>query len=448
MNTIADLVEQLKEGKITKDEMLEFIYLASISRSVDSVGRRDGKEMEKLDDHGITFDLGSLEVGENRMQEEPNFSFSTAEGFFERQMQWEAKKLMNQELLRDQKAKCERKECTFQPKTHYSPSKFTQDTLNRLSQHKDTSKYAQSKKENEYKNLQKELEACTFEPMINRTSACAESRYLSQSPPRKDRNSEQPRFAPRVKGPLKHMTSAREYIKQNPFERLSKHKLANEPEVATSVSKSPVPECSGISFSSKSFFERQALFELNKKEKIEAMDQVFDHKPVINERSKRLVKKTFSQRNQEMIEKKQSPRKDPNVFPFRPKITKMAKMKKYSSFRSLAQEKPKIFNSEAASPEPFYEQVEVRNSYNGVRSKLQILQDPEGFIERLKNEQRAKEIEIMMSREDKMRKELEECTHQPAIIDAPEYVKQIARNMAMLKTELSTQKSPERVGWR
>ena len=445
MNSIGELVEQLKEGKITKDEMLELIHLASISKSTDSLGRREGKEEE---DQGITFDSGSFEGGDNRTLEEPTFSFSTADGFFERQMQWEAKKLMNQELLRDKKVKFERQECTFQPKTHYSPSRFTQETLNRLSQHKDTSKYAQSKKENDYKNLQKELEACTFEPMINRTSAGAESRYLSQSPPSKPRSSEEHRFAPRVKGPLKHMTSAREYIKQNPFERLSKHKVAFEPEVPTSLSKSPVPECSGVSFSSKSFFERQALFELNKKDKIEAMDLYFDHKPVINERSKRLVKKTFSQRNQEMIEKKQSPKKDPNVFPFRPKITKMAKMKKYSSFRSIAPEKPQVFISEAASPEPIYEQMQARNSYSGIKSKLQILQDPEEFIERLKAEQRAKEIEIMMSREDKMRKELEECTHQPAVIDAPDYVKQIARNMAMLKSELSTQKSPERVGWR
>ena len=92
--------------------------------------------------------------------------------------------------------------------------------------------------------------------------------------------------------------------------------------------------------------------------------------------------------------------------------------------------------------------MQARNSYSGIKSKLQILQDPEEFIERLKAEQRAKEIEIMMSREDKMRKELEECTHQPAVIDAPDYVKQIARNMAMLKSELSNQKSPERVGWR
>jgi hypothetical protein len=240
------------------------------------------------------------------------------------------------------------------------------------------------------------------------------------------------------------MKSVREYLKLDPFERLSKPQAEVSLKIESPEARSPKKDLNG-QISKKSFFERQAFYELQKFEKRENL-QVFNHQPVINERSKKMVKKTFDERNQEMIEKRKKPKKDPYVYSFRPKITRMAKLRKYRSFHEISSDRRK--GEVIESPENRFDLKIPVKSFDGIKSKLQILNDPEGFIERLKNEQRRRDEEIMEMKEDRMRKELEECTYQPNVIDSPEYVKQIARNMALLKMELGKSKTPVKYDWR
>lgn len=437
MNSISDLVEQLKEGSISKDEMLERIYSNSIQRS------KIGSESEKREE----FDSFSFHKNKEKF-EDPSFSMMKLEMFLDRQNQWEFRKNLNQDILREQKLKNEEKECTFQPTTNYSPSKYSADTFKRLSRHKDMSRYTRIKQQIDYNKLQEELSSCTFEPTINSRSSHTVSRYRSESPKRSIQPAE-PSFAPKVKGPAKHMTSAREYLRVSPFERLSKVKSVQEPEEETIKCHTPIIYSCGCSYSSKPFFERQALYEIMKYEKREAAEQIVNHKPIINDRSRKLVKKSFLERNKEMIEKKSRPKNDPQTYSFHPKITKMAKMRKYRSLAEMSSvEKKKFEKSEADPQSPCDQQFSSTKAYSSIKSKLQILNDPEGFIERLKQEQRRKDLELNYMREENLRKELEECTYQPAIIDAPGYIKQIARNMALLKSETHLKNSPVRPDWR
>jgi hypothetical protein len=435
----------LKEGKISKDEMIESIYQVFnfSSQSLDplKIEKISLKNEENFRNEENVLTLNSISFEGEILKNEPTFSYSNNDNFLERQSQWEVKKSLNHEQLREMKEKHEFRECTFQPKTNVSPSKFSQETIERLSKHRDLAGYTQSRQAKEQEKLLKELAICTFEPMIN--SVHADSRYLSQSPS-KPRKAEEPSFAPQVKGALKNMKSVREYLKLDPFERLSKPQAEVSLKIESPEARSPKKDLNG-QISKKSFFERQAFYELQKFEKRENL-QVFNHQPVINERSKKMVKKTFDERNQEMIEKRKKPKKDPYVYSFRPKITRMAKLRKYRSFHEISSDRRK--GEVIESPENRFDLKIPVKSFDGIKSKLQILNDPEGFIERLKNEQRRRDEEIMEMKEDRMRKELEECTYQPNVIDSPEYVKQIARNMALLKMELGKSKTPVKYDWR
>lgn len=88
-------------------------------------------------------------------------------------------------------------------------------------------------------------------------------------------------------------------------------------------------------------------------------------------------------------------------------------------------------------------------SYASVKSKLQVLDDPQSYVERIKSEQRRKEIISRVTKEERAKNEMTECTYHPNIIEAPEYVKQIARNMAMVKAErISYGMKPSKPEWR
>ena len=406
MSTISELVELLKEGSISKDQMLEIIH----SNSFTSKPPEKSARFEKTADRETEVEFNTLDFDDFQMRPTPvfetSFSVLNSDGFIERQVNWDTKRSINQELKREQKMKIEEKECTFQPKTNANVSSgFSQETIERLAKCRENVRIIRMREEQERRKLEEELLPCTFHPQINKNSCISGSKYLADTPKR-NLNNEEPTFIPKVKGPCKGMKIAKEYVKQDPFERLSRPKEMTQPEPEDDSPKSikpltPNPEYSGISFSTKPFFERQALYELMKLEKKEILESMPLPQPVINERSKKLVKKDFYQRNQEMIEKKSETKPDPNPCSFQPKITNMAKMRRNRSFAEMSygdlkkrNEKVEVLKEmaeEKVREQTNYSSFQSR-SYTNVKSKLQILDDPQSYIERIKSEQRKKEI--------------------------------------------------------
>ena len=136
----------------------------------------------------------------------------------------------------------------------------------------------------------------------------------------------------------------------------------------------------------------------------------------------------------------------------------MAKMRRNRSFAEMSygdlkKRNEKVEALKEVAEEKVREQTNPSfypsKSYMNVKSKLQILDDPQSYIERIKSEQRKKEIVSNIMQEEKMKTELKECTYQPNVIEAPDYVKQIARNMAMIKAErVSISAKPSKPEWR
>ena len=463
MSTISELVELLKDGSISKDQMLEIIYSSSFPSKTPEKSPR----FEKTADRETEVEFNTLDFEDFNMRPtpvfEPSFSVLNSDGFIERQIHWDTKRSINQELKREQKMKIEVKECTFKPKTNsVVASGFSQETVERLAKCRENVRVLRMREEQERRKLEEELLPCTFHPQINKNSCVNGSKYLADTPKR-NLNFEEPSFVPKVKGPGKGMKIAKEYVKQDPFERLSRPKELAQPEPEDDSPRSIKPatpnlEYSGCSFSTKPFFERQALYELMKLEKKEVMENMPLPQPYINERSKKLVKKDFFQRNQEMIEKKSGNKPDPNPCSFQPKITNMAKMRRNRSFAEMSygdlkKRNEKVEALKEVAEEKVREQTNPSfyqsKSYINVKSKLQILDDPQSYIERIKSEQRKKEIVSQIMQEEKMKTELKECTYQPNVIEAPDYVKQIARNMAMIKAErVSISAKPSKPEWR
>ena len=317
------------------------------------------------------------------------------------------------------------------------------------------------KEEQDKKKIEEELKSCTFHPQINKKSSRSGSRYMSETP-KKRFYEESPSFVPKIKGPSKNMRSANEYIKQDPFERLSRPKELYQPELEEPESpiKSFTPTLSyyGNSFSTRPFFERQALYELMKQEKKEIAQYQSPKKPQINTRSRKLVKNNFFERNEEMIRKKIDSKADyPDIYPFQPTITDSGKMKRNRSYNEMTygDSKKKIEKIEylkEITDEKLKESVNPdifqSKSYANVKSKLQLLNDPQTYIDRIKSQQKTKEIHAQIDKEEKNRQEMNECTYLPTIIDEPIYIKQIARNMAMIKAEIQINNKPLKADWR
>lgn len=72
-----------------------------------------------------------------------------------------------------------------------------------------------------------------------------------------------------------------------------------------------------------------------------------------------------------------------------------------------------------------------------IRSTLQLQDNPGGFLERHQLEKQQNEIQRHKILEERMEKELQECTFTPEIIECPQYIKRIARSLAVVKAAKS-----------
>ncbi|CAG9311999.1 unnamed protein product [Blepharisma stoltei] len=487
MTSVAELIEQLKEGKITKEEMIEKVSLPFFTQSsltektltcVDTVPDDTHISQENSPDHETEFEQNYLIEDEDYYPRLPpsmtpkDYSDSLSSNFLHRQIQWDLRRSVEQERLKAQQQQIIKKNCTFQPTTNIISHEIIESPFERLSRIKENFRLQKLREEQERMKEEEELRGCTFKPEINRTEI--QPRYLDaneqrMSPRLKLMLKDQCTFAPKVKGVAKGMKSVKEYVKQDPFERLSKPKEIEEPkepeEEINSSSKQSIVSSTGYqeygdSFSSRPFFERQALYELMKIEKKNYYENMPAPAPMICERSKKLVKKEFYERNNEMIEKKLKTLKNtekPEGCTFQPKITKKAKLKKNRSFAEMCHgdSKKREENINAKKEEinqnfrNFLDSGLFQSKrYTNVTSTIKILDDPDSYVARMKDQQRISEQRVKSIIEEREKQELAECTHAPITIDAPSYVKQIARNMAMLKAERAANQEPKKPEWR
>lgn len=84
-----------------------------------------------------------------------------------------------------------------------------------------------------------------------------------------------------------------------------------------------------------------------------------------------------------------------------------------------------------------------------VAGRLKILSEPETYIARVQQEQMEHDRKMIQHQIEQEDAELEECTFQPEIHQAPGYVTRIARSMALSRSENTPRqpKKPERT-WR
>ncbi len=65
--------------------------------------------------------------------------------------------------------------------------------------------------------------------------------------------------------------------------------------------------------------------------------------------------------------------------------------------------------------------------------RLQVLANPDGYVGRIEDDRRKKELEVKRRKEEDERKELEQCTFRPKTTDCPQYVKRIAHSMQIAR---------------
>ncbi len=80
--------------------------------------------------------------------------------------------------------------------------------------------------------------------------------------------------------------------------------------------------------------------------------------------------------------------------------------------------------------------------------KLRILSDPDSYIARVQREAAAASEKARRVAAEQEHDELVECTFKPATHDAPQYVKRIARSMALARAIKAPEAPAFRSDWR
>ncbi|KAA0146305.1 hypothetical protein FNF27_05486 [Cafeteria roenbergensis] len=83
-----------------------------------------------------------------------------------------------------------------------------------------------------------------------------------------------------------------------------------------------------------------------------------------------------------------------------------------------------------------------------VEGRLRVLQDPEGYIERVQREAAIASDKQRRAAAERETKEVDECTFRPEVHDAPAYVKRIARSMALTRVVRPAPEVTGRPDWR
>jgi len=356
------------------------------------------------------------------------------------------------------------RECTFKPKLNRykisskSPNHTNSVSLARLLDcSQKIEKIAKLKVENERKEAEEIHKTCTFHPKINnKIMAQTRSKYLectkkiisernleagtrtrAQSVMNFDRNCT---FHPAINKIYKDMKSVKEYLKENPYERLSKNvneaekvlkEFNNSTNIMSNIKEKNQNENKNEAL--KNFYER--LEKYNKyyeQRKIQLLEDTYiepvpkiNHSFTISAKTPNNGSKIQSQQheNSEKSEYTFHPKildqslrlqpKTPSEMAYKPQVIKEIKINDYK--RNLEKQQKMLC--------PFAPNLYDSKKYSTEKSRLQLKENSETYIQRIKIKQQQKETEAEIQRKQIEFNESKECTHHPKIYEMPYYVK-------------------------
>jgi hypothetical protein len=293
-------------------------------------------------------------------------------------------------------------------------------------------------------------------------------------------------FTPRVNRPVgKHVV---QYLEQPAFMRLSRPSSAPPKRADTPLSddgKQGSDDGQGSQASDAdsrkqsadfdAFIARQQAREQQRKDKLKYLQMSVEpsHQPSINRKSIELVQRSgnadFFRRQQRALsaarnahpeESKENlsngSNKSADEESFKPKINpKSQKMRPRSvdemCYGDMLRRNAQLEAMKLEAEQRELDGVTFKPQLNTqarvaeqVQSKLKVMTDPDSYTQRVKEEQRLKQERAEALARERERKELENCTFAPEIHDAPDYVKRIARSMALAKGQRQNVSPPQR----
>lgn len=494
MSSVTELVELLKQGAISKDELLTRMRSpdVTISSSFASNARlpedlqwslpispRELTPVDPMNEEerplaAPQMSAASLHPAPVSLRSSVSYNRLSPEQFYAYQTNWKRSRQEVADQLKEQLQAEEVKDCTFHPKTNPVASPAVSPAFDRLYQVKDPRYLEMVRRQFRAKEEEAALKECSFQPRINTRSHSVVSKHKEvrevRINPRTLMDIEKEcTFVPKVNQVKRGMTAAQEYVAADPFERLTRVKPKEMPTeftggnfVASALASSrkderPAEISDMTTFSQKTFFERQALFEIMKSEKkLQLAQQSVTQPPVILERSKKMVTDTFEQRNNKLLEKRTKPLQQyDSECTFAPTISRKAQEKRKRTVEELSYGDAEKKEQRLASLKDALDQralsaniPQMSTSNLSVSSHLQLSTDMETYLARVQQEKDRKAAVVEKIRMERQSREMRECTYAPITKDAPSYIKRMARSVAMLKAEMPPAAPPEKPEWR
>lgn len=206
-----------------------------------------------------------------------------------------------------------------------------------------------------------------------------------------------------------------------------------------------------------------------KEEKLKASKKTdgFSHQPKLCTGSKKLienrghhgdflsrVRKAALRKEHQSLQQKAREAADPNCT-FKPRINDASKRLPKRSFTAMSrgdalkrETSQRLLRLKAEQDELAGLTFQPKtNARPGITGRLKILSDPDSYLERVREHQRALADRQRQAANEAEMQEFEECTFQPQIHDAPAYIKRIARSMQLTK-EARPEEPNVREAWR
>ncbi|KAL9658432.1 hypothetical protein ABK040_005976 [Willaertia magna] len=404
--------------------------------------------------------------------------------FIERALRWNEQKTKELEKKRVEHEKSSSENCSFKPNisSSFNNPEIAKRSSSRSGIHeklfRESEKLTVKKEEFAKRQKEEQLKECSFKPQI-----CADfyvqPKYMEskKKPKEQDYEIENCTFAPQINKSSSILNS--HYLKSNAFERLSKPKMEsccdnslilyeninnissamNTSGTSVKTSKRPksAPSSRSCDMSTaidngkafQEFLKRQNNTLKRKEQKVNFLKCALEcsHQPSINQNSVELVK--YRQSNFEDRLKNEQVRKDMKEkqkhywddkdCSFKPKINKQSQQLKGRSAEDMCRDQ-QIIQKRLEQKKRMIEEKEMRDApfqpkinSTSAKSVLRVGTDPENYMNRLRSQMNKLEMKKKNIKWTSEQRELKECTFRPKIQEAPTYVKEIAKSMAVTK---------------
>eukprot|EP00928_Gymnodinium_smaydae_P048319 TRINITY_DN32298_c0_g1_i1.p1 TRINITY_DN32298_c0_g1~~TRINITY_DN32298_c0_g1_i1.p1 ORF type:complete len:699 (-),score=118.41 TRINITY_DN32298_c0_g1_i1:23-2119(-) len=191
------------------------------------------------------------------------------------------------------------------------------------------------------------------------------------------------------------------------------------------------------------FLHRQSHLEEDRRSRLARLEQENTpaHQPSLCDRSIRLAERQRARRgsgSRGRLERSASVTSDPNALEctFKPKITREAAKRQPRSVEQLSagDQKRRQARVEKLRSEKERKEQQAANyvhevkDYNGVKSRLRILEDPDTYVERMEKVRKAAADRVAKDAARGRDRELAECTFTPVVRPAPDFVRRMAES--------------------